>query len=152
MKSNLTTTQRRELKRFVEAQEGVYASVLEELTAGKKMSHWMWFVFPQLKALGKSPTAQYFGLESKDEALAYWQNEVLRERLKQCTKLVLSVSDKTAHEIFGFPDDMKFGSCMTLFSQIEPEEPIFRQALERFFGGQPDASTLELLQVPAACG
>ena len=146
MKLNLTSPQRRELKRFVEAQDGVYVSVLEELAAGKKTSHWMWFVFPQLKALGKSPTAQYFGLESRDEALAYWQNEVLRGRLKQCTKLVLSVADKTAHEIFGSPDDLKFRSCMTLFSQVAPEEPVFRQALERFFGGQCDAITFELVQ------
>lgn len=143
---------RQELKRFVEAQDRVYASVCEELAAGEKTSHWMWFVFPQLKALGRSPVAKHFGLESKDEAMAYWQHAVLGKRLKQCTMLVLSVGGKTAHEIFGSPDDLKFRSCMTLFSQAAPQELIFRQALERFFEGQPDASTLELLRVSSSNG
>lgn len=149
MKSNLTP-EPLTLERFVEAQNRVHASVLEELAAGKKKSHWMWFVFPQLKALGKSPTAQYFGLESRDEALAYWRHPVLGGRLKECTRLVLSINNKTANEIFGSPDDLKFRSCMTLFSHVAPEVAVFRQALERFFGGQSDEKTLEILQVSAA--
>ena len=133
------------LERFVEAQDRVYVSVCEELAAGEKTSHWMWFVFPQLKALGRSPIAKHFGIESKDEALAYWKHPVLGSRLKECTKLVLAVGDKTIHEVFGSPDDLKFRSCMTLFAQVAPEEPVFSQALERFYGGQPDESTIELL-------
>ncbi len=133
------------LERFVEAQDRVYASVCEELAAGEKESHWMWFVFPQLKALGRSPIAKHFGIESREEALAYWKHPVLGPRLKECTKLVLAVGDKTIHEVFGSPDDLKFRSCMTLFAQVAPDEPVFSQALERFYGGQPDESTLELL-------
>lgn len=133
------------LQRFVEAQDRVFASVLEELAAGEKASHWMWFVFPQLKALGKSSIAKYFGIESQGEALAYWQHPVLGHRLKECTEHVLAVDDKTAHEIFGSPDDLKFRSCMTLFAQVAPEEPLFGKALDRYFGGQPDEITLGLL-------
>ena len=133
------------LERFVEAQDRVYASVCEELAAGEKESHWMWFVFPQLKALGRSSIAKHFGIESKDEALAYWKHPVLGPRLKECTKLVLAVGGKTIHDIFGSPDDLKFWSCMTLFAQVASKEPVFSQALERFFGGQPDERTLELL-------
>lgn len=133
------------LERFIEAQDRVYASVLEELAAGNKTSHWMWFVFPQLKALGRSPIAKHFGIETRHEALAYWQHPILGKRLKECTKLVLAVRGKSAHEIFGSPDDLKFCSCMTLFSQVVQQEPIFSRALERFFDGQPDAITLSLL-------
>ena len=134
------------LKRFVEAQDHVYASVLEELAAGNKTSHWMWFVFPQLKALGRSSIAKHYGIASQGEALAYWQHPVLGERLKECTQLVLKARGKTAHEIFNSPDDFKFRSCMTLFAQVAPEEPVFSQALELFFGGKEDQMTLNLLQ------
>ena len=133
------------LQRFVEAQDRVYASVLEELAAGNKTTHWMWFVFPQLKALSRSSIAKQFGIESGCEALAYWQHPVLGTRLKECTELVLATGGKTAHEIFSSPDDPKFRSCMTLFAQVVLETPVFRQALERFYGGQPDENTLELL-------
>ena len=134
------------LERFVTAQEGVYESVREELAAAKKTSHWMWFVFPQFKALGRRAMAKHFGIESKDEALAYWQHPVLGQRLKECTELVLAAGGKTVHEIFGSPDDLKFRSCMTLFTQVAPDEPVFGLALQLFFGGQPDESTLRLLQ------
>lgn len=134
------------LERFVAAQEPVYSSVCEELAAGRKASHWMWFVFPQLKALGRSSTAKHFGIESVDEALAYWRHPVLGKRLKECTELVLAVRDKTVHEIFGSPDDLKFSSCMTLFMHVAPDEPAFSLALQRFYGGQPDENTLKLLQ------
>ncbi|MFZ3141768.1 DUF1810 domain-containing protein [Polaromonas sp.] len=111
-----------------------------------KTSHWMWFVFPQLKGLGRSAMAKHFGLESRDEALAYWQHPVLGRRLKQCTTLVLAAGiHKTAHDVLGSPDDLKFRSCMTLFCQVAPDEPVFSRALERFFGGQPDEGTLKLL-------
>ena len=134
------------MERFVEAQDRVYAAVKEELAAGNKTSHWMWFVFPQLKALGRSSMAKHFGIESGGEALAYWQPPVLSNRLKECTELVLAAGDKTVHEIFDSPDDLKFRSCMTLFARVAPEEPVFSQALELFFGGQQDQMTLNLLQ------
>lgn len=134
------------LERFVEAQSQVYASVCEELTAGKKTSHWMWFIFPQLKGLGRSPVARHFGFESREEALAYWRHPVLGKRLKACTAFVLAIGGTNVHDIFGTPDDLKFRSCMTLFAQLVPDEPVFKQALERFFAGKPDESTLELLR------
>ena len=133
------------LQRFVEAQNPVYPQVCAELAAGKKTSHWMWFVFPQIKALGRSPTAKHFGLGSRDEALAYWQHTVLGKRLKECAQLVLAFDNKTAHDIFGSPDDLKLKSCMTLFTHISAGEPVFKQVLERFFGGQLDDKTLNLL-------
>lgn len=133
------------LERFIAAQDRVYESVREELAAGKKTSHWMWFVFPQLQALGRSAVAKHFGIESRDEALAYWQHPVLGKRLKESTELVLASADKTAHEIFGSPDDLKFRSCMTLFRQVVPHEPVFGLALQLFFSGKPDENTLALL-------
>ena len=145
-----TNMTRPDLARFVEAQDRVYVSVLEELAAGHKTSHWMWFVFPQLKALGLSSIAQHFGIESHSEALAYWQHPVLGKRLKECTQLAVAAGDKTAHDIFGSPDDLKFCSCMTLFAQVAPDEPVFSQALDCFFNGQPDAMTLGLLQPGSA--
>ena len=134
------------LTRFVEAQDRVYAAVRGELAAGNKTSHWMWFIFPQLKALGRSSIAKYFGIESRSEALAYWQHPVLGKRLKECTQLALAAGDKTAHEIFGSPDDLKFCSYMTLFAQVVPDEPVFGEALDCFFNGQLDAMTLGLLE------
>jgi uncharacterized protein (DUF1810 family) len=135
-----------DLERFVVAQDPIHHAVCSELAAGRKSSHWMWFVFPQLKALGRSSMARHFGIESRDEALAYWDHPVLAKRLKECTELVLAVEGKTAHEIFGSPDDLKFRSCMTLFAQVAPDEKSFSLALQRFFGGQADENTLKLLE------
>jgi uncharacterized protein (DUF1810 family) len=139
---NMTTTG---LQRYVEAQDRVYESVCNELALGEKTSHWMWFIFPQLKDLGRSPIAKHYGLASADEALDFWQHPVLGTRLKQCTQLVLAQPHMTVQDIFGTPDDLKFRSCMTLFAQVAPEEAVFTQALERFFGGKADESTLKLL-------
>lgn len=139
---NLTTLG---LQRFVEAQDRVYDSVCDELAMGEKTSHWMWFIFPQLKALGRSPMAKHFGLESKEEALAYWKHAVLGKRLLQCTQLLLAQRNANARDIFGSPDDAKFKSCLTLFSQVAPQEPAFREALERFYAGKLDDSTIKLL-------
>jgi uncharacterized protein (DUF1810 family) len=133
-----------DLQRFVNAQQPVMAQVEAELAAGAKASHWMWFVFPQLRSLGRSATALHFGLASKDEALAYWAHPVLGPRLKACSELVLAVKGKTAHQIFGSPDDLKFRSCMTLFNAVVTDEPVFARALKKYFDGQPDARTLEL--------
>jgi uncharacterized protein (DUF1810 family) len=132
------------LQRFVDAQQGVYAQARAELAAGCKRSHWMWFVFPQLKGLGRSATAQYYGIASKAEAQAYWAQPLLGARLRECTELVLAVEGRSAREIFGPPDDLKFRSCMTLFAQATGE-PIFTRALEKYFGGEPDPRTIGLL-------
>ena len=142
MQFNLTSSG---LDRFVDAQEPVYDAVIKELTSGKKTSHWMWFVFPQLKGLGRSAIADHFGIESRAEAVAYWEHPVLGERLLVCTNLVLAHHDETAHDIFGIPDDLKFKSCMTLFARVVPSEPAFQRALERFFEGRSDEGTLNLL-------
>jgi uncharacterized protein (DUF1810 family) len=135
------------LERFVEAQDQVYDSVCDELALGEKTTHWMWFIFPQLKALGRSPTAKYFGIESRQEAAAYFQHSVLGKRLVECTKLLLKQSNADAFEVFGSPDNLKFKSCMTLFREVAPEEPVFGLALERFYQGKPDDATLALLSV-----
>jgi uncharacterized protein (DUF1810 family) len=134
------------LARFIAAQDPVYAAVCAELSAGAKASHWMWFVFPQLRELGRSAMARHFGIVSRDEARAYWRHPVLGQRLKHCTGLVLAVEDKSAFAIFGTPDDLKFRSCMTLFAQVAPEEPVFEQAIAKFFNASFDERTLALLR------
>lgn len=135
-----------DLHRFIEAQASVYAEVCAELAAGRKRSHWMWFIFPQLKELGRSSTARHYGIESRDEALAYWQHPVLGPRLKQCAQLVLGAGAKTAYDIFGTPDDLKLRSCMTLFADVAAGETVFTQVLERFWQGRPDQATTALLR------
>ena len=130
---------------FVTAQDPVYTAVLAELAAGQKRTHWMWFIFPQLRALGRSERAIRYGLADLGEAKAYLAHPVLGERLKECTRLVNGVEGKSAHEIFGSPDDMKFRSSMTTFARAAPEEPVFRAALEKYYGGEEDPLTLDLL-------
>jgi len=132
-------------QRFVDAQAPVYATVLQELTQGAKRSHWMWFIFPQLKALGRSATAQHYGLASLAEARAYAGHALLGTRLRQCTQCVLELQGRSALQIFGMPDTLKFCSSMTLFERAAPEEPVFAQALEQYYAGQRDAQTLALL-------
>ncbi|WP_374471800.1 DUF1810 domain-containing protein [Phenylobacterium sp.] len=134
-----------DLARFVAAQAGVYDTALAELSAGRKRTHWMWFVFPQLAGLGSSPTAQRYAVSGVEEAKAYLAHPVLGPRLMACTAALLAVQDRSAHEIFGSPDDLKFRSSMTLFAAAAPAEPAFREALARYFGGQPDPRTLALL-------
>ena len=133
-----------QLQRFIEAQQGVYDRALAELRAGAKRSHWMWFVFPQLKGLGRSATAQHYGIASRAEAEAFWRHPLLGARLRECTERVLAVEGRSALQIFGPPDDLKFRSCMTLFAQVTGE-PVFRKALDRFFAGNTDEQTLRLL-------
>ena len=130
---------------FFAAQDRVWDDVLAELRAGEKRSHWMWFVFPQHVALGRSPMAQRYGLKGLDEARAYLDHPVLGARLSEATRLVLAVEGRTAHQIFGSPDDLKFRSSMTLFTRAAPGEPLFRQALDTYYGGEEDALTLGLL-------
>jgi uncharacterized protein (DUF1810 family) len=134
-----------DLQRFVEAQDPVYHDVRLELAAGEKRSHWMWFVFPQLKALGRSLTARRYGIASRAEAEAYWQHPVLGPRLKECSELVQAVQGRTALQLMGAPDDLKLRSCMTLFAEVAPQEPAFRQVLAKYFDGAPDRKTLDLL-------
>jgi uncharacterized protein (DUF1810 family) len=131
------------LGRFVEAQAPVYARALAELTAGRKQSHWMWFVFPQISGLGRSPMAQHYAIHSLDEARNYLAHPLLGARLKECTRAVMDVEGRSAHEIFDTPDDLKFRSCMTLFAHAAPDEPLFRAALEKYFDGAEDKITAE---------
>jgi len=134
------------LERFVEAQGEVFVEALAELRAGHKRGHWMWFIFPQMKGLGRSDMAQYYGIGSLEEASAYLRHPVLGPQLRECTELVNRVEGRTAHEIFGFPDDMKFRSSMTLFARAAEDDTVFRAALEKYFRGEPDPLTLELLR------
>jgi len=134
------------LRRFVEAQDTVYHRVLTELRAGVKQSHWMWFVFPQIAGLGRSPTAEFYAIHSLAEARAYLAHPLLCGRLKECTRALLDVSGKSARQILGTPDDLKFRSSMTLFAHATPDEPLYREALAKYFGGEEDAMTLELLR------
>ncbi|HEV2646721.1 MAG TPA: DUF1810 domain-containing protein [Acidobacteriaceae bacterium] len=133
------------LRRFVEAQAGVYEQVVEELREGRKRSHWMWFIFPQIAGLGSSAMAARYAISGRAEAEAYLGHAVLGARLRQCTNLVNEVQGRTADEIFGYPDTLKFRSSMTLFDAVAPGERCFRSALERYFGGESDAATLALV-------
>lgn len=138
--------QSQELQRFVDAQSPVYAQALAELRAGAKASHWMWFVFPQLRGLGHSSMAQHYGLADAAEARAYWRHPLLGVRLAECTAAMLALEGRSARQVLGTPDDLKFRSCMTLFAQVAPDEPAFARALDRYFDGVPDPRTLALLQ------
>ena len=133
-----------DLERFVDAQTSVYPHVLSELRQGRKRSHWMWFIFPQLAGLGHSAMAQRYALSSRDEAVAYLGHAILGPRLRECTALVNAVEGRTIREILGSPDDLKFRSSMTLFAAVSPE-PEFAAAIKKFYGGTPDQRTLELL-------
>ena len=134
-----------DLERFVQAQEGVYEGVLRELRAGRKTGHWIWFIFPQLVGLGRSELSQFYGIESIDEARAYLEHPVLGPRLRECVGAVLATSGITAEGIFGSLDAMKVRSSMTLFHQAAPDEPLFGEALERFYAGVRDERTDTLL-------
>jgi len=134
------------LQRFVDAQERVYPQVVSELRAGRKRSHWMWFIFPQIAGLGFSPTSLHYAIRSLEEAQAYLQHPVLGSRLRECTQLVVDVIDRSIDDILGYPDDLKFRSSMTLFSQAAVNEPLFHAALEKYFAGKPDSLTLERLR------
>ncbi len=133
------------LERFVTAQDAVYEDVLTELTAGHKLSHWMWFVFPQIAGLGSSPVSQFYAIRSVAEARAYLAHPVLGSRLRECARLVLATRNRTAEDIFGWIDAKKLRSSMTLFRRAAPEEPLFAEVLDRYYGGVADERTDELL-------
>jgi uncharacterized protein (DUF1810 family) len=133
-----------DLQRFVDAQDSgeLYARVLDELRGGRKTSHWMWFVFPQVAGLGRSPTAEAFGISGLPEAKAYLAHPVLGPRLRECSDILVDLPPTTAVEVFGTTDAQKLRSSMTLFAQAEPTESAFRQVLDRYFAGEPDPATL----------
>jgi uncharacterized protein (DUF1810 family) len=133
------------LERFLLAQDRIYQRVLSELRAGQKMSHWMWFIFPQIRGLGRSPISLEYAISSRDEARAYLQHPLLGPRLKECTQLVLQAESRSALEIFGEPDDVKFRSSMTLFANVCSDDDIFERALQKYFAGIPDRLTLDRL-------
>ncbi len=134
-----------DLQRFVDAQDPVYDQVCSELRRGQKTGHWMWFIFPQLRGLGHSQMAHTFGISSREEAVAYLEHPILGERLRECTRLVNLVEGRSIHQILGYPDDLKFKSSMTLFASGTPENQIFQEALEKYFGGEFDPMTVQRL-------
>ncbi len=133
------------LQRFLDAQEAVYPDVVKELRQGRKESHWMWYIFPQVKGLGKSYISQKYALGSLDEATAYVQHPILGNRLYECTEIVVSTEGSTVKQIFGYPDYLKFHSSMTLFSQVENHNPLFDSALKKYFDNKKDQLTLDTL-------
>ena len=133
------------LQRFVDAQAHVIDQVRRELAAGRKQTHWMWFVFPQLRGLGSSPMAEKYGISSREEAEAYLEHPVLGPRLRECTELVNAVQNRSVEEIFGYPDQLKFRSSMSLFSSLGGDQNVFRAALDKYFSGEPDSATLARL-------
>ena len=133
------------LERFVAAQDPVIERVLAELHAGRKASHWMWFVFPQVQGLGHSPTARHFAIASRAEAEAYLRHPVLGPRLRECTRLVNEVPERSIEQIFGYPDYLKFHSSMTLFAHATGDNRVFLDALEKYFAGEHDPLTLDSL-------
>jgi uncharacterized protein (DUF1810 family) len=130
-----------DLQRFVDAQREMYQEVCAELRAGRKQSHWMWFIFPQIRGLGRSSTAVQFAISGLEEAQAYAGHVVLGKRLDECTGLVNAVENCTISQIFGYPDDLKFHASMTLFAAAVPGNPLFTHALEKYFSGKPDPQT-----------
>jgi uncharacterized protein (DUF1810 family) len=132
-----------DLERFVAAQAPVIVQVREELRRGRKASHWMWFVFPQLQGLGTSPMAQRYAISGREEALAYLAHPVLGDRLRECCLLLMALPNETdIHAVMGSPDDVKLRSCLTLFDAVAPQERLYAECLERFYGGEPDQRTL----------
>jgi uncharacterized protein (DUF1810 family) len=131
-----------DLQRFIDAQRPLYDRVLNELRAGRKRTHWMWFVFPQIEGLGHSAMAQTYAIASREEAAAYLKHPLLGGRLEECTALVNAIADKSAHDIFGSPDDVKFRSSMTLFAQVAKGHSLFHEAIEKYSAGRFDEATL----------
>jgi uncharacterized protein (DUF1810 family) len=134
------------LERFISAQAAIYPQVLAELGAGCKRGHWIWFIFPQMKGLGRSAQSEYYGIGSLEEAAAYTRHPLLGPRLIECTQLVNQVEGRTIREILGSPDDLKFHSSMTLFARAAEDATVFNDALKKYFNGEADPLTLALLR------
>ena len=141
----MNAADRFDLQRFVDAQDRVYDTVLDELRNGAKRTHWIWFVFPQLRGLGRSSTATHYGISSRDEAREYLAHPVLGPRLRECTRLVAAIDGRSVAEIFGWPDDLKVRSSMTLFAQATDDNADFLAVLDKFYDGEQDPVTIELL-------
>ena len=137
-----------DLQIFVKAQEDIYEQALAELKNGKKVSHWMWFVFPQIAGLGNSVTTRKYAIPNLADAKAYLSHDLLGSRLRECTEAVLAVEGRTAHEILGSPDDMKLKSCMTLFELADGPDSVFSDILMKYFEGQRDERSLTILNAP----
>jgi uncharacterized protein (DUF1810 family) len=135
----------KELKRFIEAQQRDYETALAEIANGRKRSHWMWYIFPQINGLGFSSTSQYYSIADINEATAYFRHPVLGERLVAICQVLLALENTTATQVFGSPDDMKLQSCMTLFAAVKNSDNVFQQILNKFFKGKPDSQTLIIL-------
>ena len=133
------------MQKFIEAQEAIYPQVLSELEAGRKVSHWMWFIFPQIQGLGRSSTAQYYAIKDAEQAQAYLRHPVLGTRLKECAEILLRLKGKTAIDIFGDIDAVKLRSSMTLFSVVAGQDSVFARVLKKYFDAEPDALTLQIL-------
>lgn len=133
------------LQRFLDAQEPVFEEACRELRGGRKRTHWMWFIFPQIKGLGRSPMAEKFAISSQEEARAYLDHPVLGPRLRECARLVSSIDERSIEDIFEYPDYMKFRSSMTLFAQVAPDKEVFNNCLRKYFNGKPDPQTLARL-------
>jgi uncharacterized protein (DUF1810 family) len=141
-----------DLIRFLDAQDQIYQQVLKELAAGRKETHWMWFIFPQLVGLGRSGMAQHYAIRDLDQAKRYLADSILGPRLRQVVRLLIAQKGKSAFEILGSPDDLKLRSCLTLFCEAAsggPDRALFSKALNQFYGGEPDGGTLELLKSKA---
>lgn len=134
-----------DLKRFLEAQKNDYERALAEIRGGRKQSHWMWYVFPQIAGLGSSSTAKFYSIKDKPEAEEYLRHTILGERLIKISSALLEIEGKTAHEIFGSPDDLKLKSSMTLFGALKETNPVFQKVLDKYYGGARDSKTLALL-------
>lgn len=133
------------LERFLTAQERDYGQALQEIRGGRKRSHWMWYIFPQLKDLGYSSTAKYYGIRDLDEAKAYLAHPILRERLIEISEALLHLKTDDPEHVFGYPDNLKLRSCMTLFANTDTNDPVFNDVLGKFFSGKPDERTLDLI-------
>ena len=136
-----------DLSRFIEAQQRDYAIALAEIRAGRKQSHWMWYIFPQLKGLGRSLTSEYYGIDGLGEATAFLKDAYLGHNLREISSELLGISDKDARQVFGSPDDLKLRSSMTLFAHAGQENTIFRDVIEAYFDGREDQRTLRLLDL-----
>jgi uncharacterized protein (DUF1810 family) len=134
------------LNRFLLAQQNIYTQVLQELRNGKKTTHWMWFIFPQIEGLGNSSTAKYYSIKNITEAKEYLAHPVLGKRLQECANILLNTNNKTVDDIFGYPDNLKLKSSITLFNFVAPEQKKFTAVLQKYFAGEQDKRTLEILK------
>ena len=135
-----------DLERFYKAQEYDYETALSEIRNGRKESHWMWYIFPQITGLGRSTTAEYYAIKSKEEAKGYIEDPVLGKRLIEISQALFQIESDDAEMVMGWPDNLKLRSCMTLFAEVAPEQPVFRNVLEKFYDGEMDGKTLDILK------